>query len=211
MASSIPNSMNQIIGNMSVYRDGSEKISYTLYHYIAYPTSGQLNFQFFGQVQGLTLADTNLELNGQLPVNKAFVVEAIETDFISGQPPSATPASDAADAAINDAFNVLSNGYGQLTLGDKEYGTFAPLYDAPSKTALRLDGFATDSSTPAANQHQTNRLLTAQGRQWRLASPVLIPNNSTFGVHVGFSSLVPITSQARLGVKLRGTLIRLSQ
>ena len=115
----------------------------SLYDFQTYAAAGQTSLTFFqvpiGQT-GKTIADTNLELAGQLPAPKNFVVESIEIYFFPADAPVSIDNTAVVTAAItnyaNDVDAVAQSGSLDFFIGSKSYLQEAPLGRFPPKTRL---------------------------------------------------------------------------
>ena len=114
----------------------------SLFDFQTYAAAGQTSLTFFqvpiGQ-GGKTIADTNLELAGQLPAPKYSLVESIEIYlFPADAPVSIVNAADAAGLAVitnyaNDVDAVAQSGSLDFFIGSKSY-----LQEAPLKLTSRI-------------------------------------------------------------------------
>lgn len=191
-----------------------------LYDYQAYPTAGQLTTNFFavpnGQ-NGKTLADTNMQVAGQLPRGNRFLCVGIEVEFWPGSTPGlvTTAAPTAAQLARNwdDVYSVLKAGSLTLNIQQRVYAQDAPLMKFPPQT--RLTGVAALSSndtTAATVGFNQIEYATACGAGYSII-PVYIESTQFFNVQILFPALVPTPStvDARWGVRLLGNLVRDAQ
>ncbi len=191
-----------------------------LYDYQAYPTAGQLTTNFFavpnGQ-NGKTLADTNMQVAGQLPRGNRFLCVGIEVEFWPGSTPGLqlTAAPTAAQLARNwdDVYNVLKAGSLTLNIQQRVYAQDAPLMKFPPQT--RLTGVATvtqNDTTAATVGFAQIEYATACGAGYSII-PVYIESTQFFNVQILFPALVPTPStvDARWGVRLLGNLVRDAQ
>ena len=210
----------------SVNRAGEyEVLRQTLYDFQTYPDAGALSTAFF-QVQagqsGKTIHDTNMELAGQLPAPKHFLVQSIEVFFLPA--PAVGPVTVAAgttDLSVsvftNDVYSVLRAGALDFFIGSKSYLQEAPLLRFPPKTRLKPE-FATSSIlTQTTEADLSDQVLmdyaSGMGRPYNIDPWVLIAPTQNFSVTISFSSLVAVdaATDARIGVVLDGLLYRLSQ
>lgn len=217
-----------------------EGVRQTLYDFQLYPLLGSLGMNFFQNPQGQgvttspgaavgsakTIWDTNMELAGQLPNPKGFLVESIEVIFQPGnsgaantftqQPPYdfvAVPTDllPLSAGGVNDVHNALSAGHLQFFIGSKSYLDEAPLYRFPPKTFVGVDAaVASNSATTAALAVASAR---AMGRPYFLDPPIFLMPTQNFRVTLDWAALVPTIStlNGRIGVVLDGYLYRNSQ
>lgn len=200
-----------------------------LYDYQAYPTAGALNFTFFAVPQGggttsalgatgvKTLADTNMQVASQLPRGNRFLCIGIEVEFWPGNTPGLRLAAVPSDAQFarnwDDTYNVLRSGYLTLNVQNRIFAQDAPLMKFPTQT--RLTGVATynqNDTTAATIGFGQIEYATACGAGYDI-TPVLLESTQAFTVNINFPAVVatPSGSDARLGVRLVGKLIRDAQ
>jgi hypothetical protein len=227
------------LSNYQVNRPGMvEKVRQRLYDSNIYNTAGQTQLFFFQTQKGAgvtsavgataggvkNINDTNMELAGQLPAYKNYMLESIEVHFIPGtnttanqftaaQAPGrfiASPAT-AFQPASNDSGVFYNSGSLSFFIGSKEYLREAPLAAFPPKAKLGLQaaiGFngATTGATlfdwPMAN-----------GRPYFVQPQITIPSNQNFYVLLEWPGAVTTPSgfNARVMVVLDGYLYRNSQ
>lgn len=217
-----------------------EGLRQTLYDFQLYPLAGSLGINFFANPQGAgvttspgaavgsakTIHDTNMELSGQLPNPKSFLVESIEIVFWPGnsaaantftqQPPYdfvAVPTDlvPLSAGGVSDVWNVLNTGHLQFFIGSKSYLDEAPLHRFPPKSFVGVDGaVATNSATTAALAVAAARSM---GRPYFLDPPIFLRPTQNFRVTLDWPALVPTVStlNGRVGIILDGYLYRNSQ
>ena len=219
-----------------------EGLRQTLYDFQLYPLAGSLGINFFANPQGAgvttspgaavgsakTITDTNMELAGQLPNPKAFLVESLEVFFNPGnsavantftqQPPydRVEPPTDLVPlsaGAMSDVWNVLDTGHLQFFIGSKSYLDETPLHRFPPSSGVHVDG-AIAANAPvgdvAAYAIASGRAL---GRPYYLDPPIFLRATQNFRVTLDWPALVPTISglNGRIGVVLAGYLYRNSQ
>lgn len=198
----------------------------SLYDFLTYDSAGQTSLTFFQQPIGQaskTIADTNLELAGQLPAPKFFLVESIEIQLFPGvDPVTVTNATDSPNAVesefTNDVYSVAESGSLDFFIGSKSYLQEAPLGRFPPKTRLQPEFAASIQSREATATDSSNQLKMDYaafcGRPYFLDPyKILIPPTQNFTVRLAWPSAVALPSgqDARIGVVLDGVLYRLSQ
>lgn len=217
--------------------DQSEVIRQRLYDYLLYPAAGQAQLQFFNFAigQGVTTAlgavvgsvktqwDTNLQLAGQLPSGKQYLVQAIEVYFFPGSSAAANtflPASPnlfavaaagSVAAAAADINQFYQSGRLQFQILDKFVLDEAPLMTFPVQTAVAADVSITSNS---ATVGEVGVLLTrCIGRPYVMNIPVTIQPAMNFSLNMIWPAAValPSTFNARVGVVLDGYFQRASQ
>lgn len=197
----------------------------SIYDFQTYAAAGQTSLTFFqlplGQ-GGKTVADTNLELAGQLPAPKYFLVESIEVYLFPGDDPVTVANSAASPDAVvtnfaNDEYAVEQSGSLNFFIGSKTYLEEAPLGRFPPKTRMEAEfAFAKNASTAAAESaNQINGDYAAWcGRPYFLDPyKILLAPTQNFNVTLSWPTAValPSTVDARIGIVLDGVLYRLSQ
>jgi hypothetical protein len=222
----------QDLARWSVNRkDQLEVVRQTLYDFQQYPAAGAAQIMFFqvpvGQPQGgitKTLGQTNMTLAGQLPAPWRFLVQAIETYFYPGALPSTGPLAAVTDKFWLDLWAFYS---GQATVGGNTNTLPFLQFFIGSKPYLnegggfmnfppfgRLDGFATNSDTTTAGAAGYNKISygTAAGRPYITDPPMLLEPTQNWNVTLNWqNSVVPLSAQAVVGVRLNGVLVRNSQ
>jgi len=197
----------------------------SLYDAQTYAAAGQTSLTFFqtplGQ-GGKTIADTNMELAGQLPAPKYFLIESFEILFFPGTDPVTVANSAAAPATVvtnfaNDSYAVEKSGSLQFFVGSKTYLEEAPLGRFPPKTRLETEFAFSNASTTA--QAESSNQISADYAAWcgrpYFIDPymLLIAPTQNFKVTLTWPTAVvlPSTIDARIQVTLDGVLYRLSQ
>lgn len=215
----------------------SEIIRQRLYDYQLYATAGNTTQLFFQQPigQGITSAiggtvgtaktlwDTNMELGGQLPSGKSFLIESIEVLFFPGTVATAntyTQAGLVAFAAvaaatvgnwINDVNTFYQSGMLELNVLSKNYLRETPLMAFPPKAHLDYSGAMASNSATTAQVGATFAKDT--GRPYYLEPRVTLQPAVNFDVTLRWPAAVATPSgfNARVGVVLDGYQLRASQ
>ena len=215
----------------------SEIIRQRLCDYQLYATAGYTQLAFFQQPvgQGITSAigatvgstkslwDTNMELGGQLPSGKAYLIESIEVLFMPGTVATANTYTQAgfngfaAVAAVtvanwvNDVNTFYQSGMLELNVLSKNYLRETPLLAFPPKAHFDLSAaVATNSATTA---EVTQSLAKAAGRPYYIEPRVTLQPAVNFDVTLRWPAVVATPSgfNARVGVILDGYMMRASQ
>lgn len=195
----------------------------SLYDFQTYAMAGATSQTFFQTPIGQsskTVQDTNMELAGQLPAPKYFLIESIEIHFFPAEFPVQVANGTAANATLtnfaNDVYEVGKAGSLDLFIGSKSYLQEAPLVRFPPKT--RLHGWfgaalQTKQAIAADDGGQIVGDYAAFGGRPYFLDPykILLAPTQNFNVKLSFSSAVAISAAARIGVVLDGLLYRLSQ
>lgn len=220
-----------------------EKVRQRFYDYQVYPTAGATQFTFFAQPVGQgtssspgnaagvkTLADTNMQLAGQLPSPQAFIVESIEVVIFPGsstaantfatQPPwdsgtnaAAMVSSGASGASDVNAIGVA--GFLNFFIGSKSYLTDAPIGAFPPKTWPEVRGALAGEGGGSSSSQSMASVLTFNwaGRPYYLDPPITLRATQNFNVTLNWPVAVATPSgfNARIGVILDGVLFRKAQ
>lgn len=213
--------MNQVpsiddLTKYSVNRGGQyEVIGASLYDYTTYAAAGQTELNFFQTPQGQgskTLADTNMEAAGSLPAPKNFIVTSLEINFWPGGLPSVFGAQ-AAGVYLNDVATLAKSGYLEFYIGSKNYIQEGPVGVFPAANGLVVAAAVADQTTAAAASQTMIDYANMGGKPYILPSPIALVSNQNFRVSLKWPTAValPSTVAARIGVRLRGYLYRLSQ
>lgn len=211
----------------SVNRAGEyEVLRQSLYDFQAYPAAGALSTLFFQVPQGQggkTIHDTNLELAGQLPAPKHFLVQSIEVYFFPANTVGPVTIKDGTGVVVvesefaNDVYQVLRAGALDFFIGSKSYLQESPLLRFPPKTRLDTEFATSQTVLQTAAADTTEQVLmdyaSSMGRPYNIDPWVLIAPTQNFNVTISFAALVPTPSAGigRIGVVLDGLLYRLSQ
>lgn len=203
-----------------VNRAGQPEVIWSpLYDYATYAAAGQTVLTFFqspvGQ-NGKTYADTNIDAAGQLPNQKAFLVNHIEVMFWPGVSPANAKVNTAAAGGnpnlSNDEYAFRKSGFLKFFIGSKDYLIDGPLQVFPPST--RVAGYAalSDSTTVAGAQGTQVDYGSDAGMLYEII-PVKLESNQNFNVTLNWPTAVALPSNqpARVGIRLGGWLIRNSQ
>jgi len=223
-----------------VNRQGeAEVIRQSLYDYQVYATAGATILNFFQNPQGAgktsstgataaapkTIHDTNMELAGQLPNPKGFLMESIEVDFHPGSVSTtdtftlqvpysfllAAAQTFIPGVAANDVNAVYIGGELQFFIGSKPYLDEAPLKRFPPKAHFVLDSSIASNSGSLGEVGVVS--LKAGGRPYFMQPPVSIMATQNFKVSLNWPAVVATPSgfNGRIGVILDGYIFRNSQ
>lgn len=212
----------------------SEVIRQRLYDYQIYPAAGVTQLTFFQSPigQGTTSAvgatvgtaktffDTNMELGGQLPSGKSFLIESVEVVFFPGATATGyIPVSEAfvgATAAaaqvtpISDANLFYNAGLIELNVLSKNYIRETPAIAFPPKANYDLSA-AYGNGNAAVSQGA--QLLKAGGRPYFVEPSIALQPAVNFEVTIKYPAAVAMASgfNGRVGLILDGYLMRASQ
>ena len=197
-----------------------EGIREPLYDFLTYDSAATLQLKFFQtQVGGTkTKSDTNMPLNGQLPVGQKFVGQTLEVHVMAGssaaayavQNPVRTGTALAAPNFANDVWALLHQGWLELTVGTKAYLT-APLILFPPASGLAVQAAAAVENTNTAVVNQiTSDYGRMVGRTFAFMPELPIEGQTNFDVTLNWPAAVTLPSgfDARIGVVLGGVRFR---
>jgi len=196
-----------------------------LYDYQTYLAAGQLQLNFFslpigqgttsapGATGTKTEADTNMQNAGLLPQGNRFFLTGLEVLFYPGNPIGAGALADAqAGRNWTDMYNVMKSGWLRLRIQNRDYILDGPLQVFPPIQRLEGVGSVTSTLTAGASTLAQIDYPTVAGIPYNIV-PIYIQSNQFFGVQMNWPALVPLPSTVagRIGVRLRGQLIRDAQ
>lgn len=199
-----------------------------LYDFAAYAAAGQQNLSFFTvpQGQGVTTApggagaktihDTNLQASGQLTKGNEFFCTGVEVLFFPGQTSperaAVTEATFITGAFLNDVYTVFRSGLLTLQVGsNRTYVQDTPLGVFPPTTRLYAAPALTGAGA-TANTFAVIDYAAASGEPYSVVG-LYIEATQGFNVTLSWPGVValPSTVAGRIGVRLRGYLIRNAQ
>lgn len=196
-----PGSPEEVLARNGVNVAGaSEVIWQPFYDYQTLSAAGIASQRFFVDpvgTAGKTIADTNMDLSGQLPKGQRFVLTGIQVEILPGVAIAAT-ASDFAD----DVYDVVKGGALKLKIGSKDYVTQGNLMKFPPVNRL--------STAAATGQAETYLYCTSSGREFAIRDLALV-SNQNFSVELLELAALPSGVDARIGVTLNGYLYRNAQ
>lgn len=194
-----------------VNQPGQLEINYwPLYDIITYAQAGQTSLTFFqnpiGQ-GGKTIADTNMELAGQLPAPQKFMVLSVHIELY---PPALVGRSGTAATGIatnaNDVQEVMQSGSLEVSVGNKTYVEQAPLGMFPQ--SFGLSGLAALAGQGAvADVINITDYARVSGVPFNVI-PFVIPTSQNFVARMTWPTTIGITADTRIGVRLGGFLYR---
>lgn len=157
-----------------------------------------------------TLADTNLQTAGSLPLGNQLLVTGIEFHIYPAVNPGRGGVADAtAGQFVNDMYLLLKAGVVLFTVSNRNYVEDGPLINFPPLN--RMVGFAgaATSSTAAASLYSEIGYASAGGSPYALV-PVLLSATQAFSVSVTFPAAVTLASATnpRVFCRLRGRFVR---
>jgi hypothetical protein len=203
----------------------ADTIVYPLFDYQAYPAAGALQLTFFATPQGQgatsaqnaagtkTYADTNMQNAGLLAQGNRFFTTGIEVLFWPGNNPGFGATADASlGRNWNDVYAIMRSGWLNFRIQNRDYALDGPLQVFPPTSRLEGVGSVTSTLTAGAATAGEIDYATAAGFPYNIV-PVMLQSNQFFVVTLNWPALVPTpsTTAARIGVRLRGQLIRDAQ
>jgi len=212
----IPPSMSSF-DKYKVNRPGQVEALYQpLYDFQTRAATGVAQQRFFQEPIGQsskTLEDTNMELSGQIPAGRAFLVTDIQVAFFPGANPigTGTGTGPLDQSNWNDAWLLLKAGYLEFFIGSKAYLQDGPLMKFPPH--FRMAGGADNYFRMGtdADQQFAYDYATHAGPIYKI-TPVQLMANQNFNVSLNYpSATVDITNAGKIGIILGGFSYRLSQ
>jgi len=186
--------------------DALEVIWQPLYDSIVVPSDGSNALRLFQNPIGQnnkTIADTNMELGGQIPKGQSFKCTGIEVLLL--------PAGAVYDAEVPTVSNDMQAFYGggalRLQIGSKDFTTQAPLLRFPP--SVRQGGYAAISTT-ATTITQSIDYSSACGREFSIVD-LLLESSQNFNVTLLEVPSLPSGQDAMVFVTLNGYLARNQQ
>lgn len=172
-----------------------------LYDYQTLSAAATASQRFFVDPQSgnKTLADTNMELSGQIPKGQMFLVTGVQVEVLPGVAINGTNAS----AFYDDIYEATKDGVLIFKIGSKNFIEQGNLMKFPPVN--RLFG---ESSTTVA----TDRYAYAQtgGREFQVHD-LLLESNQNFSIELREINALPSGVAARIGVTLNGFQYRNAQ
>jgi hypothetical protein len=204
-----------------------ESLRWSLYDSAAYPAAGVAKLQFFQVANGAgtgfsggpkTESDTNMTLNGQLPMNQKFLCCDIEVLFqpttpdVAGDNPAEYGAPQTANI-VNDEWTFRRTGNLAFVIGSKSYIQDAPLWVFPSKQNFEISTALADASSYGPSMQSRIAHGFVKGPVYSLGStPIALDNNQNFNVILSWpEGIQAIVNPARVFVRLNGWLYRTAQ
>jgi hypothetical protein len=193
----------------------SEVIYEPLYDTATYPAAGTTSITLFqNQIgkNGKTLKDTNMDLDGQLPAGKMFLVTGIQLAFYSQDSSGKFVENDG--SAINfitrDVRTFAENGHLILRIQSKDYLRQAPLGKFPP--VEKVDGFSSvsmDNST-FVNTHAFVEHVAPAGREFSI-NGLLLESNQNFSIELRDLPALPSGVDGKIVCTLNGFIARNAQ
>lgn len=184
--------------DLSVVGGGSEILDWVLYDTLTIASGGaQASFKFFQQSvgpNGITLAQTNMDIPAQLPNGVRFVAQKI---VLQVQKPAAMPAT---AAQLVDEMKVTHQGVAQFIIGTRPY------LQLPCQALLggAFTGFAATTTAATDAIYGAGRSIVNGEMEY---SPV-IPSTFNFSVQVDYPAAPTVAANQSLRCLIVGKLIR---
>lgn len=189
--------------------DSMEVIWQPLYDSITVPSAGSNALRLFQNPIGQnskTIADTNMELGGQIPKGQAFKVTGIEVLLF---PAGAIYGAVAPDVS-NDVQAFYSGGALRLQIGSKDFTTQAPLLRFPPSVRQGGYGALQTKQATAADAVSAIDYSAACGREFSVVD-LLLESSQNFNVTLLEVPALPSGQDATVFVTLNGYLARNQQ
>lgn len=155
-----------------------------LYDTVVYPAAGSSSITLFqNQIgkNGKQLDETNMDLDGQLPSGKSFLLLGIQLAFYAGDTSASSNNELITNHVTADTRTFAENGHLIFRIGSKDYMRQAPLGKFPpcerlsgySSLSMGLDAGAnkktyTEYSTPSGREFSVNGLLLEPSQNFSL-------------------------------------------
>lgn len=201
---------------------GEDEIYSPLYDSGTYTSGTTTSMSFFSVPigQGTTtapgatgtksLADTNMQIQGSLPLGNKFYCTGVEFLIFPGVNPGRGAVADAtAGQFVNDIYLLSKSGVVNLRVQNRDYLTDGPLINFPP--VARLGGFtgsSTNLTTGAATYSEVS-YASISGQPYNIV-PITLESTQAFNLSVTWPAAVTMFSatNARIQARLRGRLIR---
>lgn len=152
---------------------------------------------------GKTIADTNMELSGQIPKGQVFMITGIQVELYPGVGLAGAAASEFQD----DIMAFYQDGALKLKIGSKDFVVQGNLMKFPPVNRLAVDSAV---ATTVAATTINYSYACAAGREFSVAG-LTLESNQNFSVELLELAALPSGQAARLGVTLNGYLGRNAQ
>ncbi len=168
--------------NNRVNLSGTKEVIWEpLYDTVAYPSGGSSSITLFqNQIgkNGKQLDETNMDLDGQLPSGKSFLLVGIQLAFYAGDLSASANNELIVNHVTADTRTFAENGHLIFRIGSKDYMRQAPLGKFPP--CERLSGYTSLSmgldATP--NKKTYAEYATPSGREFSVNGLLLEPNQN---------------------------------
>lgn len=154
---------------------------------------------------GKTIADTNMELSGQIPKGQVFMITGIQVELYPGVSINTAAASSYAD----DIRAFYQAGALKLKIGSKDFVVQGNLMKFPPVNRLATES-SVISDSAAAPLIISYQYAVAAGREFAVAG-LTLESNQNFSVELLELAALPSGQPARIGVTLNGYLGRNAQ
>jgi len=193
-----------------------EVIHGALWDTLAYATGATVALRFFNAVRA-TIDLSNMEIAGQLPFPKAFLIRAIRFFVKHGTfSQDVAAAAAAAVGAVQNVCLLVNTCALILTIGAKNYGTY-PLRLFSAGGGVAGCGMSSLSDVGPAGAPQTGSISYAQlgsmkvSDVYTLSKPLFIEPQMNFNVDLLWGAAVATVGNPNISVVLEGDLIRAVQ
>lgn len=189
--------------NLAGYK---EAIWQPIYDYQDLAAAGANSQRFFIDpvgTGGKTIADTNMELSGQIPKGQAFLITGIQVELYPGEVIQQDSVSQFAD----DIYDFYKGGALKLKIGSKDFITQGNLMKFPPVNRMGVDSSVSDTTADTVHSYL---YATATGREYAIKD-LLLESNQNFSVELLELAAMPSGNDARVGVTLNGFLYRNAQ
>lgn len=197
-----------------------------LYDFTSYvATTGHTSLSFFATPVGQgttsapgasgtkTEADTNMDASGTLGKGNQFYTTGVEVLFFPGVSPGrAAVAAANVGQFLDDVWNVGKSGLITIKVGSgRTYLMQGPLNLFPPSTRLAVQSAITTTQADTATSGFAEVNYASFSGEVYTIIPILLDSNQQFTVAMTWPAAVTISTNARIGMRLRGYRIRNAQ
>lgn len=176
-------------------------INWIWYDTLTYTSAATVLLTFFNAVRA-TKNLGNMELAGTLAHPKAFIIRAIRVV------PLVPPASaQAAPFATSDVYLLMANAWAELTIGNKNYGTW-PGLALPSGAGVWSDGAGAGAEANDEFVHTAGHGAPDPRAVYTLSQPLMIDPQINFTFTLQWAAAQALTGDKNIMVMLDGELLR---
>jgi len=203
-------------GHAVVNPQQKEKITYALWHRIAFVSGTTVQLTYFNV--GTSGADGNIPPAGQLQSANSFLVQSIRIapQLQPREAAAAAPAAGTIAGPIEDMFQIINTGAATFKVGDKEYGRW-PIWMLPAGGGVGGIALAFGNAEAAATVQEVSFAVngaTDPRQVYSLQVPILIPPQYSFSLTLNWPAIITLTgftTSVFITCVLDGTLIRPGQ
>ena len=184
-----------------------EVINGSLWDTQQYAQAGQVQLTFFTATRA-TVDLSNMEVAGQLPFPKAFLIRALKI-HLKQRPESVNmvAATNTQTGAINNICQVFNTGSLQITIGSKQYGIYPLWIFAAGNGPFGVMGQSNVLATGGMVDYAGMGAPVASNA-YTFSVPMFIEPQMNFKIDLYWGAAAAIVRATNLTVLLEGDLIR---